>query len=202
VIVADARRRRTRAEKEAIVAELNASGDTVSAMARKHNIAASLLFRWRREMGAKNGAGKAKPDRSFVPVALPAPVAEPGPSCGGMLAGMTIDLSALPTDVEALQNLVREQAATLAAKDAELRARDLRSEQILAQLARLSLRLRPQVQALLWGQSVQPQLTRPANPRSPPDAYFKLRYYLIESSKGFKETFDVAFLLRCGMVGW
>jgi transposase len=54
-----------------------------------------------------------------------------------MLAGMTIDLSALPTDVEALQNLVREQAATLAAKDAELRARDLRIEQILAQLARL-----------------------------------------------------------------
>lgn len=87
VIVADARRRRTRAEKEAIVAELNASGDTVSAMARKHNIAASLLFRWRREMGAKNGAGKAKPDRSFVPVALPAPVAEPGPSSGGMARG-------------------------------------------------------------------------------------------------------------------
>lgn len=87
VIVADARRRRTRAEKEAIVGELNASGDTVSVVARKHNIAASLLFRWRREMGAKNGGGMAKPGRSFVPVGLPAPVAERGPSCGGMARG-------------------------------------------------------------------------------------------------------------------
>lgn len=37
MIVAHARRWRSRAEKEAIVAELNASGSTVSAMARKHN---------------------------------------------------------------------------------------------------------------------------------------------------------------------
>jgi transposase len=67
VIVADARRRRTAAEKAAIVAELNAAGATVSAIARKHNVAASLLFRWRRE----SQIGKATPQqRSFVPVAL------------------------------------------------------------------------------------------------------------------------------------
>jgi transposase-like protein len=44
VVVAEARRRWSRPEKEAIVAEL-ASGAPVSAVARKHNIAPSLLFR-------------------------------------------------------------------------------------------------------------------------------------------------------------
>lgn len=37
-----------------------------------------------------------------------------------MLAGMKIDMSALPTDVEALQSLVREQAALLQSKDLEI----------------------------------------------------------------------------------
>jgi len=36
------------------------------------------------------------------------------------LAGMKLDLSALPTDIEALQNLVREQAALLQSKDLEI----------------------------------------------------------------------------------
>ena len=49
---------------------------------------------------------------------------------------MTVESSTLPNDIEALQALVREQAAALAAKDAELRAKDLRIEQILAQLTR------------------------------------------------------------------
>jgi transposase len=87
VIVADARRRRTRAEKEAIVAELNSTGGTVSAVARKHNIAASLLFRWRREFGAEAERPGAKPVRSFVPVRLPAPVAKLGPSDASMVGG-------------------------------------------------------------------------------------------------------------------
>lgn len=87
VIVADARRRRTQAEKEAIVAELNSSGGTVSAVARKHNIAASFLFRWRRELGAKNGAGRAEAVRSFVPVALPAPVCKPDSFSSSMAGG-------------------------------------------------------------------------------------------------------------------
>jgi transposase len=50
---------------------------------------------------------------------------------------MKIDSSALPNDVDALQALVREQGALLEARDAELHAKDLRIEQILAQLARL-----------------------------------------------------------------
>ena len=76
VIVAGARRRRTLAEKEAIVAELNAPGATVSAVARKHNISSSLLFRWRRQFGGKQSK-RASRTRSFVPVMLAAPHAAP-----------------------------------------------------------------------------------------------------------------------------
>jgi transposase len=50
---------------------------------------------------------------------------------------MKIDSASLPDDVDALQALVREQAALLETKDLELRSRDLRIEHILAQLARL-----------------------------------------------------------------
>src|SRR5665213_1343461 len=50
---------------------------------------------------------------------------------------MKIDSTSLPDDVDALQALVREQAALLETKDVELRSKDLRIEQILAQLARL-----------------------------------------------------------------
>ena len=72
MIVADARRRWTRAEKQAIVAECGVDRASVSAVARKHNIATSLLFRWRRELGPARTAAEVKP--AFVPVALPAPV--------------------------------------------------------------------------------------------------------------------------------
>jgi transposase len=121
VIVADARRRRSRAEKEAIVAELNVSGETVSAVARKHNIAASLLFRWRREFGAKESAApREEPGRSFVPVALPVlalPSQTARPSgmdahtaieivlAGGrrVIVGQDVDIAALKRVIEALE---------------------------------------------------------------------------------------------------
>jgi transposase len=77
VIVAEARRRRTRAEKAAIVAELNASGATVSAIARKHNISSSLLFRWRRELGGKP-LKRASAGGRFLPVMLAAPAGARG----------------------------------------------------------------------------------------------------------------------------
>jgi transposase len=70
VIVADARRRWSRAEKQAIVAESKAGGSSVSAVARKHNIASSLLFRWRREFGGVKPPARTKPE--FVAVGLPA----------------------------------------------------------------------------------------------------------------------------------
>jgi transposase len=72
VIVADARRRWTRAEKQAIVAECGVDRASVSAVARKHNIATSLLFRWRRELGPARTSAEAQP--AFVAVGLPAPV--------------------------------------------------------------------------------------------------------------------------------
>ena len=75
VVVAETRRRWSRAEKLAVVAET--AGASVSAVARKHGIASSLVFRWRRGLGGgvkmlKPGAGTA-----FIPVALPAPVVAP-----------------------------------------------------------------------------------------------------------------------------
>lgn len=121
VIVADARRRRSRAEKEAIVAELLASGSTVSAMARKHNIAPSLLFRWRREFAGKE-VPNAEPVRPFVPIALPviagstAQAARPSSAdadkarieivlAGGrrVLVGPDVDANVLRRVVEALE---------------------------------------------------------------------------------------------------
>ena len=76
MIVADARRRWTRAQKQAIVAECEGGKVSVSAVARKHNIAPNLLFRWRKDFGADRH--KAHPSPTFVPVALPAPVARSG----------------------------------------------------------------------------------------------------------------------------
>jgi transposase-like protein len=75
VIVADARRRWTCPEKQAMVAQCGVDRALVSAVARKHNLATSPLFRWRRELRPARAA-EAKP--AFVPVALPAPVGTPG----------------------------------------------------------------------------------------------------------------------------
>jgi len=73
VVTADTRRRWSRMEKLAIVAEVGTG--SVSAVARRHNVAPSLLFRWRRELG-EEGAGSSKPsEEGLVRVSLPAPVA-------------------------------------------------------------------------------------------------------------------------------
>jgi transposase len=70
VITAEARRRWSREEKLAIVGQIAES--TVSAVARRHNIAPSLLFRWKRELGGTAGARLEAPE--FVRIALPAPI--------------------------------------------------------------------------------------------------------------------------------
>jgi transposase len=67
----DARRRRTLAEKRAIVAELLVAGARVSAIARKHGVSSSLLFRWRKQFADKAGSRLSR--QSFVPVSLPPP---------------------------------------------------------------------------------------------------------------------------------
>lgn len=75
VITADVRRRWSRAEKLAMVGEIGAN--SVSAIARKHNIASSLLFRWKRELGSSGAPSSGSTEQPFVRVALPAPVVAP-----------------------------------------------------------------------------------------------------------------------------
>lgn len=83
MVVAETRRRWTQAEKRVILVE--AEGQSVSAVARKHGVAAGLVFRWRK-------AGRKAADQrtsAFVPVALLAPstataplASAPSLSCG------------------------------------------------------------------------------------------------------------------------
>jgi transposase len=77
-VVAETRRRWSKAEKLAIVAEASAPDVNVSAVARRHGIQPSLLFRWREQfadalksdLDVLNSLSDAGP--SFVPVTLPA----------------------------------------------------------------------------------------------------------------------------------
>jgi transposase len=66
----DTRRRWSEDEKQAIIAEALQPGVNVSAVARRHGIKASLLFRWRKL--AKNDA---RPEHApaFLPVSVSAP---------------------------------------------------------------------------------------------------------------------------------
>ena len=51
-VVATTRRRWSREQKRAIVAEIDVGGATLSEVARRHGIHASLLFRWRKDLGS------------------------------------------------------------------------------------------------------------------------------------------------------
>lgn len=73
-VVAETRRRWMRAEKAAVVAETSSA--SVSSVARRHGIASSLVFRWRRELGRAGTSARGEAAVAFVPVmALPAPAA-------------------------------------------------------------------------------------------------------------------------------
>jgi transposase len=72
-VVAETRRKWSAAERKQIVAETEAS--SVSSVARKHGVATSLVFRWRREAGIASKRSGRKTAAVFVPVALPAPLA-------------------------------------------------------------------------------------------------------------------------------
>jgi len=78
-IVAETRRRWSDAEKRAIIAEVARPDANISAVARRHEIKPSLLFRWRRTAreAEPRGGGAV-----FVPVTLalpPASAAAPTP---------------------------------------------------------------------------------------------------------------------------
>jgi transposase len=116
-VVAETRRRWSKAEKLAIVAEASVPDVNVSAIARRHGIQPSLLFRWR-EQFADAVKGSAQPPSSdaspsFVPVALPAPAAicqQPASAVEIVLrngrrvrVGATIDTAALKRIVDVLE---------------------------------------------------------------------------------------------------
>ena len=81
MVVAETRRRWSLSEKQAMVGETARA--SVSSVARKHGIAASLLFRWRRELRDNGTGAEISPERAFIPVAVAAPVARPEAEPGG-----------------------------------------------------------------------------------------------------------------------
>ena len=82
IVVVETRRRWSDEERRQAVNETMTA--PVSSVARKHGIAKSLLFRWRKEAGVSSKRGSArKTASSFVAVAQPAPplmAATPEPS--------------------------------------------------------------------------------------------------------------------------
>ncbi|GBF26859.1 hypothetical protein MnTg02_01901 [bacterium MnTg02] len=111
-VVVETRRRWSRAEKLAIVEEA-LRGTNVSAVARRHGIKPSLLFRWKKQYGAP--AGGEAPSPAFVPLALPAPASPaPPPEHTGSIeidlrtgrrvrVGTRVDLAALKRIIEVLE---------------------------------------------------------------------------------------------------
>ncbi len=69
------RRKWSAAEKRSIVAEIDVAGGSVSEVARKHGVHTSLLFRWRRDLGATQS--HSEPARSTSPVFLPVALSPP-----------------------------------------------------------------------------------------------------------------------------
>ena len=111
-VVADTRRRWSEVEKRSVVAEASGVGTNVSAVARRHGIKPSLLFRWKTIYG-----DIAAPSNSvvptFVPVALPspltpAPISAAPPSCSieiELAGGRTVRVGS-DVDVDALARIV------------------------------------------------------------------------------------------------
>ena len=65
-VVVEARRKWSLTEKQAAIAD--AASSSISASARKHGVAASLLFRWRRDAAGSNKKSNRIKTSSFVPV--------------------------------------------------------------------------------------------------------------------------------------
>ena len=63
-------------EKRRILDEMAAPGANVSSIARRHGVAQSLIYRWRKDAQAARGTA----NQSFVPVAIAPPMAFTGPA--------------------------------------------------------------------------------------------------------------------------
>ncbi len=68
-----ARRVRSDDEKRAIVAEASQGLRNASAVARRHGIKPSLLFRWKKQFSAPQTSDSTRAPTSFVPIALALP---------------------------------------------------------------------------------------------------------------------------------
>lgn len=118
-IVAETRRVRTEEERRAIVAEAMQGRRNASAVARKHGVAPSLLFRWKRLYAAQGKPACPPSPPAFMPitVALPSPAfsgAATKPvgrieieTAGGRIlrVGADIDIGALKRIVAALETV-------------------------------------------------------------------------------------------------
>ena len=82
-VVASTRRSWSREEKLAILAEADRTPTSVSAVARRHGLHPSLLFRWRRDACA---AAVVEKGPAFIPLALPGPACPPAQE--GAAAGL------------------------------------------------------------------------------------------------------------------
>lgn len=116
-VVAETRRRWTAEERRQIVAESETA--PVSVVARRHGVAVSLVFRWRRQAGLSGKRAIVKKSGAvFVPVMLaapPAPEASPetpkvqAPDSGlieiELAGGRRLRLSG-PVDVQALKRVI------------------------------------------------------------------------------------------------
>ncbi len=86
-VVASTRRSWAAWEKRAIVDEARRATTSISAVARRHGITPSLLFRWRRELQQQDHSTERPPAPAFVPLALPSPAETPHlpPASGGVV---------------------------------------------------------------------------------------------------------------------
>jgi transposase len=85
-VITETRRRWSEAEKQAIVAEAERPGSNISAVARRHGIKPSLLFRWRR-------LARDAQERPGTPAFIPVTLALPAPDAPALEAAAEVDAS-------------------------------------------------------------------------------------------------------------
>ena len=73
-VVFETRRRRSQSERDRMLDETRTA--SVSSVARKHGVAKSLLFRWRRDAGLSGKKAK-RTGNAFLPVVMPQAAAPP-----------------------------------------------------------------------------------------------------------------------------
>lgn len=118
-IIAETRRVRTEQERRSIVAEAMQGHRNASAVARKHGIAPSLLFRWKRLYASQEKPSGPLSSPAFMPVtvALPPPASSGAATrpiatieietAGGrkLRVGVDIDIGALKRILVALETV-------------------------------------------------------------------------------------------------